>query len=108
TRLACWFRRHAETIFSEHETTDVIQCIRKVRDSGTPSPTRETRALPGSLRSPDLPAIPVVKSLFLAFDVPILNHLDTFPRYHPPAHHSFQRGQESVDLLFAIDDFNDK
>ena len=56
---------------------------------------------------PDLPATPVVKSLFLAFHVPILNHLDTFQRYHSPAHHSFQRRQESVDRLFAIDDFND-
>src|SRR5436853_2156249 len=32
-RVACWFRRLAETIF------------RKVRDDGTSSPARETRAL---------------------------------------------------------------
>jgi len=34
-RLACWFRRLAETVF------------RKVRDDETSSPARETRALPG-------------------------------------------------------------
>jgi hypothetical protein len=70
-----------------------------------PASCRQQQA--SSLRSPDLPATPVVKSLFLAFLVPIFNYLDTFQRYHPAAHHSFQRRQESVDLLFAIDDFND-
>src|SRR5205814_9731323 len=39
TRPACWLRRLAETIF------------RKVRESETLSPTRETRALPGMIAS---------------------------------------------------------
>jgi len=45
-----------------------------------------------SLRSPDPLATPVVKSLFLAFDVPILNHLDTLQRHHSAAHHFLQCG----------------
>ena len=41
TRLACWFRRHAKTVF----------WIFKVRESGPLSPAREARALPRTLSS---------------------------------------------------------
>jgi hypothetical protein len=45
TRLACWFRRLAETGFYCMSTG------RKVRDGEMPSPTRETHALPNPLNS---------------------------------------------------------
>ena len=46
TRLACWFRRCAETDFSSVRIAGAALAQRKVRDRGTRSPARETRALP--------------------------------------------------------------
>ncbi len=44
TRLACWFRRHAETISMSGPTHH----CEKVHDGESPSSARESRALPGS------------------------------------------------------------
>jgi hypothetical protein len=47
-RLACWFRRHAETIFSKKlKNCMEFRVSRRVRDRETRSPARETHALPG-------------------------------------------------------------
>jgi hypothetical protein len=46
-RLACWFRRRAETIFRKFANVHESHESRKVRDRQARSPTRETLALPG-------------------------------------------------------------
>src|SRR5215211_7636331 len=43
-RLACWFRRRAETIFRKFANVYGFHQSRKVRDRETRSPARETRA----------------------------------------------------------------
>src|SRR5207253_6420050 len=70
-----------------------------------PASCRQRQA--GSPRSPDSTDDTVVDSLFLSLRVPVLNHLDALQRHHSAAHHFFQYGEETADLLFAIDDFND-
>src|SRR6266542_821226 len=50
SRLACWFRRRAETVFPKNVDRGSRHRAREVRDGGTPSPARETRALPKRTR----------------------------------------------------------
>jgi len=50
-RLACWFRRRAETIFvSSVASAARGESSNKVREPETASPARETRALPNRAR----------------------------------------------------------
>ncbi len=67
-RLACWFRRPAETNFLRRgfpENRGAFQepCARKVREGGTPSPALGTSALPGVFGTPLLFALILLISL---------------------------------------------
>src|SRR5436853_2520616 len=51
TRLACWFRRLAETILFRCTNLRFRQRAGKVRDRETRPPTRGTRVLPGKFKT---------------------------------------------------------